>query len=102
MEVLFKATENNTIDAKEVGCARSLSEPLGCLCMGKQMRWLVGHIETDKSTEAVFDLLWPLLDKGERRLSVRRGAERHALHFLIYRADQAKLEFATLPVCTSC
>ena len=77
--------------------ARSLSEPLGCLCMGKQMRWLVGHIETDKSTEAVFDLLWPLLDKGERRLSVRRAVNRHALHFLIYKADQAKLEFATLP-----
>ena len=65
--------------------------------MGKQMRWLVGLVETDKSTEAVFDLLWPSLDKGEHRLSVRRGAERHALHLLIYRADQAKLEFATLP-----
>ena len=77
--------------------ARSLSEPLGCLCMGKQMRWFVGHIETDKSTEAVFDLLWPLLDKGERRLSVRRAVDRNALHFLIYKADQAKLEFATLP-----
>ena len=68
-----------------------------CLYMGKQMRWLVGLIETEKSTETVFDLLWPLLNKGERRLSVRRGAERHALHFLIYKADQAKLEFAILP-----
>ena len=102
METSLKATEKATIDAEE-GTevhevpARSLSEPLECLCMGKQMRWLVGLIETDKSAEAVFDLLWPSLDKGERRLSVRRGAEWHALHFLIYKADQAKLEFATLP-----
>ena len=101
MDISFKATEKKTIDAEEVAevhgvPARSLSEPLGCLCMGKQMRWLVGLIDTDKSTEAVFDLLWPLLDKGERRLSVMRGAERQALHFLIYKADQAKLEFSTL------
>ena len=82
--------------------ARSLSEPLGCLCMGKQMRWLVGLISTEKTTEAVFDLLWPWLDKGERRLSVRRPVNRRTLHFLIYKADQAKLEFATLPMCTSC
>ena len=65
--------------------------------MGKQMRWLVDLIETDKSTEAVFDLLWPSLDKGERRLSVRRAVDRCALHVLIYKADQAKLEFATFP-----
>ncbi len=102
METSFEATEKKTIDAEEGAevldvPARSLSEPLGCLCMGKQMRWLVGLIETDKSTEAVFDLLWPSLDKGERRLSVRRAVNRHALHFLIYKADQAKLEFATLP-----
>ena len=107
METSFEATEKKTIDVKEVAevhdvPARSLSEPLGCPCMGKQMRWLVGLIYTDKPTEAVFDLLWPLLDKGERRLSVRRPVNRHALHFLIYKADQAKLEFATLTVCTSC
>ena len=101
METSLKATDKATIDAEE-GTevhevpARSLSEPLECLCMGKQMRWLVGLIETDKSTEAVFDLLWPALDKGERRLSVRRAVIRHALHFLIYKAYQAKLEFSTL------
>ena len=94
METSFEATEKKTIDAKEVANvhdvpARSLSEPLGRLCMGKQMRWLVGFIETDRSTEAVFDLLWPALDKGERRLSVRRGVDRRALYFLIYKADQA-------------
>ena len=33
--------------------ACSLSEPLECLYMGKQMRWLVGFILTDKSTEAL-------------------------------------------------
>ena len=38
-----------------------------------------------------------MLDKGERRLSVRRAADRRALHFLIHKADQAKLEFAILP-----
>ena len=102
MGTSFEATEKKTIDAEEGAevldvPARSLSEPLGCLCMGKQIRWLVGIIETDKSVEAVFDLLWPSLDKGERRLSVRRAVNRHALHFLIYKADQAKLEFATLP-----
>ena len=95
METSLKATEKETIDAEE-GTevhevpARSLSEPLECLCMGKQMRWLVGLIETDKSTETVFDLLWPSLDKGERRLSVRRGAERHALHFLMTLASEPK------------
>ena len=83
METSFEATEKKTIDAEEVAevhdvLARSLSEPLGCLCMGKQMRWLVGFIETDKSTEAVFDLLWPSLDKGERRLSVRRAESKPA------------------------
>ena len=107
METSFEATEKKTIDAEEGAevrdvPARSLSEPLECLYMGKQMRWLVGLISTEKTTEAVFDLLWPALDKGERRLSVRRPVNRHALHFLIYKADQAKLEFATLPVCTSC
>ena len=56
METSFEATEKKTIDAEE-GTevhevpARSLSEPLECLCMGKQMRWLVGLIETEKSTE---------------------------------------------------
>ena len=102
MDISFKATEKETIDAEEGAevhevPARSLSEPLGCLCMGKQMHWLVGLIETGKSAEAVFDLLWPSLDKGERRLSVRRGVDRRALYFLIYKADQAKVEFATLP-----
>ena len=61
------------------------------------MRWLVGLIETDKSTEAVLDLMWPSLDKGERRLSVRRAADRRTLHFLMYKADQAKVDFATIP-----
>ena len=107
METSFEATEKKTIDAEEGAevldvPARSLSEPLACLYMGKQMRWLVGFFETDRSTEAVFDLLWPALNKGERRLSVRRPVNRHALHFLNYKADQSKLEFATLPVCTSC
>ena len=43
METSLKATEKATIDAEE-GTevhevpARSLSEPLECLCMGKQMR----------------------------------------------------------------
>ena len=52
METSLKATEKATIDAEE-GTevhevpARSLSEPLECLCMGKQMRWLVGLIETE-------------------------------------------------------
>ena len=99
METSLKATEKATIDAEE-GTevhevpARSLSEPLECLCMGKQMRWLVGLIETEKSTETVFDLLWPLLNKGERRLSVRRAVDRCDLHFLVYKADQAKVDFA--------
>ena len=102
METSLKATEKATIDAEEgTGVhevpARSLSEPLGCLCMGKQMRWLVGLIETEKSTETVFDLLWPLLNKGERRLSVRRAVDRCALHVLVYKADQAKVDFAILP-----
>ena len=103
----FEATEKDTIvaegDVKVYDVpANNLSHPLEYLRMGQQMRWLVGFIETDKTTDEVFDLLWPFLDKGERRLSVRRPVNRHALHFLIYRADQAKLEFATLPVCTSC
>ena len=38
-----------------------------------------------------------MLDKGERRLSVRRGVDQRTLHFLIYKADQAKLEFSSLP-----
>ena len=78
METSFEATEKKTIDAEEGAevldvPARSLSEPLECLYMGKQMRWLAGLISTEKTTEAVFDILWPWLDKGERRLSVRRG-----------------------------
>ena len=102
METSFEATDEKTMDAEEVAEVRdvpacSLSEPLECLYMGKQMRWLAGLIETEKTTEAVFDLLWPSLDKGERRLSVRRAVIWHALHFLIYKANQAKLEFAALP-----
>ena len=95
METSLKATEKATIDAEE-GTevhevpARSLSEPLECLCMGKQMRWLVGLIETDKSTEDVFDLLWPSLDKGERRLSVRRTeSARRACSRLQSRSSEA-------------
>ena len=53
MGTSFEATEKKTIDAEEGAevldvPARSLSEPLGCLCMGKQMRWLVGLISTEK------------------------------------------------------
>ena len=113
METSFEATEKKTIDAEEGAAvcgvpARSLSEPLGCLCMGKQMRWLVGLIETDKSTEAVLDLLWPALDKGERRLSVRRPVNRHALHFSftkpIKRSWSSPLSpmRSALRLCTSC
>ena len=45
MDISFKATEKETIDAEEgAGVqevpARSLSEALECPCMGKQMRWL--------------------------------------------------------------
>ena len=101
-EYSLEATEKETIDTEEGEQVhdvyeRSLSDPLEDLRMGKQMRWLVGFIETDKSTEEVFDLFWPWLDKGERRLSVRRGVDRHALHFLIYKADQAKLVLSSLP-----
>ena len=47
METSFEATERKTIDGEEGAevidvHARSLYGPLGCLCMGKQMRWLVG------------------------------------------------------------
>ena len=61
------------------------------------MRWLVGRIETHKSMQEVFDLLWPLLVKGYRRLSVRRGTEQDALDAFIYKGDQAKLDLASLP-----
>ena len=102
MEDSFEATEKETIEAKEDVQvndvpAHSLSDPLEDLRVGTQMRWLVGFIATDKRTEEVFDLLWPLLDKGERRLSVRRGVDQRTLHSLIYKADQAKLEFSSLP-----
>ena len=113
METSLKATEKATIDAEE-GTevhevpARSLSEPLECLCMGKQMRWLVGFIETDKSTEAVFDLLWPWLDKGERRLSVRRGVDRRACIFSSTKPTRLSWSLSLSPrrsalrLCTSC
>ena len=98
----LEATAKETLVAEEDEpvCGvpeHSLSEPLAHLCMGKQMRCLVGCVETNKSTEEVFDLLWPWLEKGERRLSVRRGVDQRALHFLIYKADQAKLDFRSLP-----
>ena len=98
----LEATAKETLVAEEDEpvCGvpeHSLSEPLANLCMGKQMRCLVGCVETHKSTEEVFDLLWPWLEKGERRLSVRRGVDQRALHFLIYKADQAKLDFRSLP-----
>ena len=66
--------------------------------MRSQMRWLVYRIRTRRPTQEVFDLLWqPLLAKGSRRLSVRRGTERDALYALIHKADQAKLAPAALP-----
>ena len=113
MEDSFEAMEKETIEAKEDVQvndvpAHSLSDPLEDLRVGKQMRWLVGLVETDKSTEAVFDLLWPSLDKGEHRLSVRRGAERHAVHFLIYKAikrswsSPLSLRRSALRLCTNC
>ena len=98
----FSLTGKETIKAEQGEqvrdvSERSLSEPLEDLCMGKQMRCLVGVIKTDKSTGDVFDLLWPLLDRGERRLSVRRGVEQCSVSFLIYKADQAKLNLFSLP-----
>ena len=68
------------------------------LAMRSQMRWLVCRILTRKPTQEVFDLLWqPVLAKGSRRLSVRRGTEQDALYALIHKADQAKLALAALP-----
>ena len=54
METSFEATEKKTIDAEEGAevldvPARSLSEPLECLYMGKQLRWLVGLLSTEKN-----------------------------------------------------
>ena len=68
------------------------------LVIRSQMRWLVYRIRTRRPTQEVFDLLWhPMLAKGFRRLSVRRGAEQDALHALIHKADQAKLDPLGLP-----
>ena len=84
----FSLTGKETIEAEQGVQVRdvferNLSEPLEDLCMAKQMRCLVGVIKTDKSTEDVFDLLWPLLNRGGRRLSVRRGVEQCSVSFLI-------------------
>ena len=92
MEDSFGATETETIEAKDDVQvndvpAHSLSDPWEDLCIGQQMRWFVGFIETDKSTEEIVDLLWLLIDKGGRRLNVRRGVDQRTLHFLMYKAD---------------
>ena len=49
MDISCEATEKKTIDAEEGAevrevPARSLSEPLECLYMGKQMRWLTAGV----------------------------------------------------------
>ena len=67
-------------------------------CMSSRMQWLVCRINTQKTTEEVFDLLWdPMLAKGHRRLSVRRGSDRDAVLALIHKADQAKVSLGDLP-----
>ena len=76
---------------------RSL-DPTEDSCMNSRMLWLVCRIETKKTTEEIFDLLCdPMLAKGHRRLSVRRGCNKDAVLALIHKADQAKVELGALP-----
>lgn len=95
----FSAVEKTTLQA-EVGSEvseRSLNR-LADLHMHSRMLWVVCRIETHRPTEEVFDLLWvPMLAKGHRRLSVRRGSDQDAVMALIHKADQAKVDLGTLP-----
>ena len=92
----FSAVEKTTFQAEQGAQKHDLPEHAlesqQNLTMRSQMRWLVCRIPTRKSTTEVFDLLWqPLLAKGSRRLSVRRGPNQEALHGFIHKAGRHEL-----------